>query len=403
MPDVANHGRNWADLWSLDPDVVFLNHGSFGACPREVLAHQRTLRDRVEREPVHFFARELEGLMDGAREVLATFVGADAEDLAFVPNATTGVNSVLRSLTFSPDDELLITNHAYNACRNALNFVADRSGARVVVADLPFPVGSPDEVVEAILSRASERTRLALIDHVTSQTGLVLPIERIVADLNERGIETLVDGAHAPGMLPLDISRVGASFYTGNCHKWICAPKGAGFLHVRRDRQPEIRPVTISHGANTVRSNRSRYLLEFDWMGTVDPTAILCVPEAIRFMGELLPGGWPALVASNRDQALKARDRVCARLGIPAPAPDAMIGTLVAFPIPDGSGEPPTSSLYIDPLQDELMDRFRIEIPVIPWPAPPKRVVRFSSQIYNRPHQYDLLADALATVLEHPG
>jgi isopenicillin-N epimerase len=229
----------------------------------------------------------------------------------------------------------------------------------------------------------------------------VLPIARIVSVLAERGIETLVDGAHAPGMVPLDVAGLGATYYTGNCHKWICAPKGAGFLWVRRDRQPQIRPVTISHGANTVRADRSRYLLEFDWMGTVDPTPVLCVPEAIRFMGKLLPGGWSELMEWNRTQAMAARDRVCARLGIAHPAPDEMIGTLVAFPISDGSADPPASSLYIDPLQDELMDRFRIEVPVIPWPAPPKRVVRFSSQIYNRPDQYDQLAEALVLVLDH--
>ena len=226
-----------AALWPLERGLAFLNHGSFGACPTEVLRHQSALRAEMEAEPVRFLSRELDDRLDAARTALAAFVGAAPEDLAFVTNATSGVNAVLRSLPLGPDDELLTTDHAYKACWNTLEFVAERARARVVVAPIPFPLSSPDEVVGAVLSRVTARTRLALLDHVTSPTALILPIERLIAELGRRGIDVLVDGAHAPGMLPLDLGALGAAYYSGNCHKWLCAPKGSAFLWVRRDRR----------------------------------------------------------------------------------------------------------------------------------------------------------------------
>jgi isopenicillin-N epimerase len=316
----------FAAHWDLDPGVVFLNHGSFGACPRAVLQHQSHLRTELEREPVLFMHRELEARLDVARTELAAFVGADADDLAFVPNATAGVNTVLQSLRLKPDDELLTTDHEYNACRNALDFAAERSGARVVAAALPFPLQDAQQVVDAVLAAATPRTRLLLIDHVTSPTGLVLPIERIAAAMAERGIDVLVDGAHAPGMLSLDLRALGVAYYTGNCHKWLCTPKGSALLWVRRDRQAGLRPQSISHGANSPRTDRSRFRLEFDFTGTVDPTPWLCIPTALRFLGSLLPGGMAALQRHNRDLALRGRDRLAAALDQAPPAPAAMIG-----------------------------------------------------------------------------
>jgi isopenicillin-N epimerase len=383
--------------WSLDPDVTFLNHGSFGACPVAVLEAQQRLRARLERQPVRFFGRELERLLDDARGALAAFVGAAAEDLAFVPNATTGVNSVLRSLRLRPGDEILVTNHTYNACRTAADYAAGRAGATVAVAHVPFPIHSSDAAVDAILTHVTSRTRLAVVDHVTSPTGLVLPIARLVAELAARGVDALVDGAHAPGMVAIDLERIGAAYYTANCHKWLCAPKGAGFLHVRRDRQVDIRPLAISHGANSPRTDRSRFLLEFDWTGTHDPTPYLCVPEAIRHVGSLLPGGWPAVMARNRALALEARAILGRTLGNAAPAPDDMIGSLVSMPLPDGPSA--VSPLATDPLQEALLDRFAIEVPVFPWPAPPARFIRLSCQLYNARVDYERLATALTALL----
>lgn len=401
QPSAADLARHW----TLEPGLHFLNHGSFGACPRRVLEVQRELRAELERQPVRFMARELEGRLDAARAELAAFVGADPLDLVVVPNATAGVNSVLRWLALAPGDELLVTDHEYNASRNALEAAAARAGARLEVVPVPFPLASADELVAAVVAAIGPRTRLALLDHVTSPTGLVLPLERLAAELAARGVDTLVDGAHAPGMLPLDLGALGAggvAYYTGNCHKWLCAPKGAAFLWVRRDRQDGVRPLAISHGANTPRPGRSRFHTEFDWTGTADPTAFLAVPAAIRFVGGLLPGGWPAVRERNRRLALAARDLLAAALGVAPPAPDAMIGSLAALPLPDGDprdSAAPRSALYTDPLQTTLLDRHRIEVPIASWPAPPRRVVRVSAQLYNHLDQYRTLAGALREAL----
>lgn len=387
-------------FWGLDPEVTFLNHGSFGACPMPVLEAQQRLRQQMEREPLRFFGREFEELLDAARSQLAEFIGADASELVFVPNATTGVNAVLRSLQFTRDDELLTTDHEYNACRNVLDFVANETGARVVVAKIPFPLDSPEQAIAAVMEKVSPKTRLALLDHITSQTGLIFPIQQLVHQLAERGIDTLIDGAHAPGMLPLNLREIGATYYTGNCHKWLCAPKGAAFLDVRRDRQSQIRPTTISHGANSPRTDRSRFQLEFDWMGTDDPTAYLCVKEAIKFMGSLLEGGWSELMARNRAMALAGRQILCEALGETPPCPDETIGAIAVVPLPDAAPNPGKTPL-IPPLQDALFKEFGIEVPVIPWPAPPKQLIRISAQIYNTQAQYEYLAFAIAQLLEH--
>ena len=387
-------------VWPLDPAVTFLNHGSFGSCPLPVLEFQRELRERMERQPVKFFVRDLEELLDWARIRLAKFLGGKAENLVFVPNATTGVNAVLRSLDFEPGDELLVTDHEYNACRNALDYVAQRTGAKVVVAKIPFPLAGAEEIVDAVMGAVTWRTRLALLDHVTSQTGLVLPIEFLVRELNARNVDTLVDGAHAPGMVPLDLHALNAAYYTGNCHKWLCAPKGAAFLHVRADRQKDIRPLVISHGANSARTDRSRYLIEFGWMGTGDPSAALSVPKAIEVVRSLRPGGWKEVMKHNRDLALAARRELCDALQIPPPCPDEFIGALASVPIPDAkSAKPSKNPLYLDPLQDRLLAELGIEVPVIPWPAPPKRLLRVSAQLYNSLPQYEKLAAALKKLL----
>jgi isopenicillin-N epimerase len=388
-------------LWPLDPAITFLNHGSFGSCPLAVLEYQTELRRRLEREPITFLVRELEPLLDEARAAVAAFVGADADDLVLIPNATSGVNAVMRSLDFKPGDELLVTDHEYNACRNVANFVAERTGAQVVAAKVPFPLQSAHEVVAAVLAAVTPRTKLLLIDHVTSQTGMILPVAEIVRRLAEQGIDTLIDGAHAPGMIPLDLQALGAAYYTGNCHKWICAPKGAAFLHVRRDRQQVVRPLVISHGANSPRTDRSRLQIEFGWMGTSDPSAVLSIPKALEYVATMLPGGWPAIMKRNRELALAGREVLCRTLGIPKPCPDELIGTLASLPIPDATSDTPSKSpLYLDPWQDELMSRHRIEVPIIPWPAPPKRLLRISAQLYNSLPQYELLAKGAKQLIE---
>ncbi len=383
-------------LFVLDPESVYLNHGSFGATPRPVLDAQSRLRERMERNPMQFLVREWEPLFDEARAALGRFLGANGDDLAAIPNATAGVNTALRAMEFSPGDELLVTDHEYNACANALAEVAQAHGATVVLVKVPFPLRDASEVVDAIVAKVTARTRLALIDHVTSQTALVLPVERIVSELRARGVETIVDGAHAPGMIPLDLDALGAAFYTGNLHKWVCAPKGAAFLHVRRDMQARTRPLAISHGANSTRTDRSRFRLEFDWTGTHDPTAFLAVPTAIELLGALLPGGWDALRSRNRQLAIYGRDRLCEALDVDAPAPLSMLGSMASVPLPESFFLPPSPhEPEMDPLQWALLRAHKIEVPIIPWPDGAHRLVRVSAQLYNRAEEYDLLASAL--------
>ncbi len=383
-------------LWLLDEQITFLNHGSFGACPRVVLEEQARFREEMEREPVQFLWREMEGKLDAARAELACFAGADPEDIAFVANATMAVNAVVRSLELREGDELLTTSHAYNACNNVLAEVARRAGARVVVAKVPFPLASSDEVTAAILDAATSRTRLAMIDHVTSATALVFPVAEIVAALEARGIPVLVDGAHAPGMLPLDLRALGASWYTGNLHKWVCAPKGAAFIFARRDRQAGLHPATISHGYNTPREGRSSFHDEFDWQGTMDFSAWLCVPAAIRFCGSLMAGGHAALMRHNRQLVLDARALLAERLGVDPPCPAGMLGSMAVMPLPACLQTGIQATGRFDPLQTRLFAHHRIEVPIMRRGDPLRKWFRISAHAHNSMEDYIRLADALA-------
>ncbi|MDQ3032008.1 MAG: aminotransferase class V-fold PLP-dependent enzyme [Myxococcota bacterium] len=386
--------------FALDPAITFLNHGSFGACPREALEAQSAIRARMEAEPVRFFVHEAPPMLDAARETIARELGARPEDLVFVRNASEGVATILaaRARALAPGDELLTTDHAYPACKNALDHLASRTGAIVTVARVPFPLSSAQQVIDAITSAVTPRTKLALLDHVTSPTGLVFPIAEIVAALRERGVETLVDGAHAPGMLDVDLDALGAAYYTGNLHKWMCAPKGCAILHIRRDLQDGIHPLVISHGLRSTRP-RPRLWEEFDWTGTDDPSAFLAAPAALSALASMLPGGLPALRDANRALALHARDRLCATLGIAPPAPDSMIGALAAVPLPDAGSSARASAFDVDPLGLALLERHAIEIPLFPWPAPPRRLLRIACQIYVDRDDVERLCAALRSEL----
>lgn len=378
----------------LDPGVAYLNHGSFGACPRAILDRQAELRAELEREPVDFLVRRLPARLADARSAVGAFVGADPDDLAFVTNASAGVNSVLRSLALGKDDELVTTDHVYGACRKTLQHAAARSGARVRVVPVPFPLEHEDQVVEPVLAGVTPRTRLALLDHVTSVTGLAFPIGRLVRELRERGVETLVDGAHAIGMLALDLDTLGAAYYVANAHKWLCAPKGAALLHVRRDRQAGLHPLVISHGYVPEGAFRE----EWDWTGTRDPTPWLVIPECLSYLGGLLPGGWPELMARNRALALEARALLCEAVGSPPPCPPAMLGALASVPLPPPA--PGSAGARRD--SDGLTSWFRergIETWLSDWPGPGGRVIRASAQLYNSREQYVALAAALREAL----
>ena len=398
--------QSFAEHWCLDPDIAYLNHGSFGACPKVILDLQTEYRAQLEARSMQFMVDDLEPLLDRSREALGKLVKADAEDLVFVPNITHGVNTVLRSLQFEEGDELLTTNHAYNACANVLHYVAGLFGAKVVVADIPFPIEDPQQAINAIGQAVSSKTRLALIDHITSPTAIVLPIKAIVEMLESQGIDVLVDGAHGPGMVELGLNDLGAAYYTANCHKWLCTPKGSGFLHIRKNKQHLIRPLCISHGANNPRKNRPFHLLEFDWPGTIDPTPYLVIPEAIDFLSGLLPGGMNSLMARNREVAIASVKHLAEALQVELPAPESMIGSIATIKLPNDPAPPDAACIErlspVSPLQDKLYEAHKIQTVMNYFPKAPERYLRVSAQAHNTLDQYERLAEALLEELQYP-
>lgn len=380
--------------FALDPSLRHLNHGSFGACLREVLAAQDRVRARMEADPLRFFERDAPESIERARAAIAALLGADPAGTVFVRNATQAVNAVVQSLPFSPGDEILTTDHAYSACRNALVHWGGRGGAKVVVARVPFPLASAAEITDAIVAAVGPRTRLAMIDHVTSPTGLVFPIAAIVRELEGRGVPVLVDGAHAVGMVPVDLGALGASWYTSNLHKWLCLPKGCAILHVREDRRAGLHPTSVSHGLG------QGLHAEFDWTGTDDPSPWMVVPEAIAALEGLVDGGLPALMARNRVLALEAQGWLAEALGVARPAPPETIAALVSVPLPpraDAAALEPHAGR--DPLRAKLEEVLGARVPFFPWPAPPARLLRVSVQAYVAPEDLRAVADFLRAEL----
>lgn len=387
------------DRWTLDPKVTHLNHGSFGACPEDVLATQQRWLREMEANPVLFFMQTLQPALEDSRQAMADFVGADPAGLVFVPNATSGINTVFRSLEsrLGAGDEILATDHAYNACRNVAEVTAQRSGATLVEVPVPFPFESANQFIAAVLDRVSPATRVVMIDAVTSPTAVVVPIGELIDEL-EPEVAVLVDAAHAPGMIRLDLEALGASFVVGNCHKWMCAPKSAGFLYVRAAFRQMTIPATVSHGWNAVPPDgTTRFHSLFDWTGTDDPSARLSVPSAIETMASMHDAGWPGVMTANRRLVLQGRQIICDSLGIEIPTPDDTIGSMATVPLPGPRG--PGGAGDLDPLTQRLRDQWSIEVPVFPWRDWPSRLLRISAQLYNTIADYERLAAALASEL----
>lgn len=391
--------------WTLDPTLTFLNHGSYGSVPRSVQEAQAEVRARMERDPVRFFKVDLERMMDEVRERIGALVHCRATDIAPMPNATVALCTVLNNTKLGPGDEVLITDHEYMSIVNELERVCAATGARVVKAKVPFPIENAEQVTEAVLGAATPRTKIAFIAHITSATSLIFPVTAIVRGLMSRGIEVCVDGAHTPGQIEVDVRGLAPTYYVGSFHKWLSCPKGSGFLYVRSDKQAGFRPHALSSRAHKVRPERALFLRDFDYVGTNDYSAMLCVPQAIDALRGMIPGGLTALYRSNHELALKAREIVCRALGVSAPAPEAMIGSMVTIPLPEPSAEMMSRGTeYDDPLQDELYHRHRIVVPIWRLSADNRRVIRVSAHQYNTTEQFETLAQALLEELarEHP-
>ena len=385
--------ENLAPLFLLDPAVTFLNHGSYGACPRPVFAEYQRWQLQLERQPVAFLdpARGLTSWLRAGRTALATELGADPDDLVAVTNATEGLNIVAQSLDLRPGDEILTTDHEYAALEKTWDYICRKTGARIVTVKVPMPLTSEKAFTETLLAGFTNRTRVLFLSHITSATALVFPIENAVAHARARGIWTVIDGAHTPGHIPLNLDTLGADFYSGNCHKWLMAPKGSAFLHVRRALQPLINPVVISHGWTPDATapgpfGNTRFIDMLEMQGTRDPAAILAIPAAIQFRAQ---HGWPTIATACRHLVQHTAARVRALTGLPAlSTPEFCAPQMVAMPVTP-----------CDPkaLQQALLDRYSIEIPCFIWAD--HTVVRVSAQGYNTQKHMDHLITALTELL----
>jgi isopenicillin-N epimerase len=375
-------------LWALAADVQHVNHGSFGGCPTTVIDAANRWRARLEAAPMQFLVLEWQDHIDRARDMLATFLHAPVDRVAFIPNATTGVAIALASTRLAAGDEVLITDHAYRACKNQLLRIADDRGVRIVTATLPLPFDA-DAAVDAIVAAVTPHTKLALLDHVTSPSALVLPLQRIVSALSARGIAVIVDGAHAPGQLELDVGALldaGVTWYAGNNHKWLCAPKGTGF--VVASPNAALRPVVTSHGASASYGPANRYHAELDWMGTYDPSPHLAVPTAIETLAEL-GNGWRHVIARNHALAIEMRARLAAALGATALAPDDALGSMAAVPV---TLPPNTEALALE--KRLLAEGW--ELPIVDFVH--GTLVRISAHLYNHADQADAAAQKLLSL-----
>jgi isopenicillin-N epimerase len=372
-------GRAVRGAFALDPAWLTVSHGAYGATPVAVLEAQAAWRARMEAQPTVFFKRILPGAVREAAGVLAAFLGAEARDLAFVENATAGCNAVLQSLAFAPGDEILVLDHGYRAVRNAARHVAGRAGAGLAAVPLPWPDPDEDEIVARVAATLTPRTRLAILDHVTSPSAIVLPVARMIAACHAAGVPVLVDGAHAPGLVPLDLGALGADWYVGNCHKWLMAPKGSGFLWARRDRQAGLHPTVISHPYG------EGFPAEFDYTGTRDSTAWLSVPAALDILAAL---GGPALMRRNAALARAGGELLAARLGTQLGAPAAMSAAMASVRLPWSGPATREASLL---LRERLIEQHRTDAPVHPigdglW-------LRISAQAFNELDDYATLAE----------
>ncbi|RBA20840.1 hypothetical protein FPRO05_08287 [Fusarium proliferatum] len=305
---MATHLQSFGE-WQIQKDIIYLDNGAFGSCPKSVVEKQKNIRQRIEENPHEFFERSYVSGLEASRRSLAGFLHVDHRDIFLLPGATHAMNVVIQSLRFNPDDEILTTNVAYSSVRMVLDHVAERDGAHIVVVNVPLLVTGPEDVMRRILAGVTPRTRFAVIDHIPSRTGLVLPAKQIVKELESRGVDTLVDGAHAPGMIHLDLEEINAAYYVANCHKWMCAPRGIGFLHVRRDRAQNIKPLVIARSPYVVgKSKHSVLEHNFGWMGTYCPSAMLSLPSAIDHLNTVMPGGIKSLSAGHGVSGIPCQD-----------------------------------------------------------------------------------------------
>ncbi|PIE51654.1 aminotransferase [Candidatus Fermentibacteria bacterium] len=392
-------GSALSENWCLDRDIVFLNHGSFGACPAEALVYREKLLRSAEKNPMEFLLEHHQPLLEKTIMELETFTGAQSGSVVMVENATTAVNTILENMDIDSSDTVLVTDQEYFSSANALETLAEHRGFNVKVVEMPWPVKSEKQILERFQSAIDSSVRYALVDHVISSTGMVMPLESIITLLKQHGIETMVDGAHGPGQLPLALEEMGCVAYAGNCHKWLCSPRSSAMLYVRPDFQRNFKPLVISHLPRRIASDLSDYQIMFRWNGTPDPTPELTIPFTMKLMASMDENGWSGVMERNRNLAIKASEMICSSLGVEHPYPSAMVGSMAAVPLPGYSPDLSSEFNWIDPLQRKLREEFGIVVPVTSTGFGSDRLVRLSAQLYNSFSQYEWLADALKKTL----
>ena len=366
----------------LDPSVTFLNHGSFGATPRPVFrAYQRWQRE-LERQPVEFLGRRFTGLMHTARKVLADYLGTEADNLVFTTNVTESLNIVARSLQLGAGDEVLGTDHEYGALDRTWRFLAKERGFKYINQAIPIPLTTQDDFVEAFWKGVTPHTRVIFLSHITSPTALLFPVKKVIERARRGGILTVVDGAHAPGQIPLQLDDLEVDFYGGNLHKWLCAPKGAGFLYARPEAQHLLKPLVVSWGYEAEFPGPSEFVDQHEWTGTRDIAAFLSVPAAIEFQQE---HDWEKVRRACHELAQEAQKRICAISGYPPLSDDTWFSQLVAAPLPE--------STQLVALKMDLYEEYRIEVPLILWNG--RKFIRVSVQGYNTHRDVEKLVKAL--------
>lgn len=369
----------------LKDDIIFLNHGSFGACPRPVFEKYQQWQRELEYQPVKFLGRRFGSLMQASRRKTAAYLGTSAANIVFVPNTTTGLNIVARSLTLSPGDEILTATHEYGALIRTWNNVCRWTGASFIQRPITLPVSDPDKLVDEIWAGVTDRTRVLFLSHITSATALRLPVEQLIERARERKIITIIDGAHVPGQIDLHLDSLGADFYAGNCHKWMMTPKGSAILFARPEMQHIIEPLITSWGNASCED--SHFIQELEFSGTTDIASYLAVPDAIDFMEE---HDWKTVRSQCHQLVLYGREQLIAVTGRPpiSDGSDTWLGQMIAQPLPALDGER---------LKSELYDRFKIEIPINPFDD--GFLIRISVQGYNTKAEIDALIEALKTLL----
>jgi isopenicillin-N epimerase len=378
------------DLFLLDKNIIFLNHGSFGACPRPIFRMYQSWQKRLEKQPVKFLGTELNELLFSARKILGSYIKVPAEDIVFIPNATHGVNIIARSIKLSPGDEVLSTDHEYGACDFTWQFNCRNLGAIYKKQAIDLPVKSSEEIMEKFWQGVTPYTKLIFISHITSPTSLQLPIELICKRAQNSGILTVIDGAHAPGQIPLNLSVLGADFYTGNCHKWMMSPKGAGFLYARPKVQSQIEPLIVSWGyqSQDKAPKESTFIDYLQWTGTHDPAAYLTVPAAINFMEEY---HWLDVQVECHNLLRSAIQRICDRNRMTpiCPLDSSLYHQMGTIPIPNLRD--------INELKTRLLSDYKIEIPCLEWNG--RHFIRLSLQGYNTDTEINLLIHALSILI----